>query len=153
MPTVLLPVPHYKQIAPHNCLPACARMVLTYLEQPVTEAALATKLEATVLGTPGNRLLRLNSPTLLVEFGPLTLPLIYNYIDNGAPIIALVRTGFLDYYHVDMAHAVVVVGYDDQYLLLNDPDFDIAPQQATRNGFLAAWGEFDFLAATIKIRV
>lgn len=152
MPTVLLPVPHSKQIGPHNCLPACARMVLSYLGHQMTEAALAAKLQTTALGTPGNRLLRLNSATLLVEFGPLTLPLIYNHLDDGTPVIVLVRTGFLDYWQADMAHAVVVVGYDNQHLLLNDSEFDTAPQQATQNGFLAAWGEFDFLAAIIENR-
>ena len=152
MPTILLPVPHYKQTESHNCLPACARMVLSYLGHKISETSLATKLETTALGTPGNRLLRLNSSALLVEFAPLTLPLIYNQLDNATPVIGLVRTGFLDYWQADMAHAVIVVGYDDQHLLLNDPDFDDAPQRATEIGFMAAWGEFDFLAAIIKSR-
>lgn len=71
MPTVLLPVPHYKQIGSHNCLPACARMVLSYWGQEVGEAKLASRLGTTELGTPGNRLLRLSSASLHVDFGPL----------------------------------------------------------------------------------
>jgi len=127
-------------------------MVLAYLEQEVGEVALAAQLGTTEMGTPGNRLLRLNSAGLSVEFGPLTLPLVYDGLNAGLPVVALVRTLFLDYWQTDLAHAVVVVGYDDEHLLVNDPDFDEAPQRATRTGFLAAWGEFDFLAGTISQR-
>ncbi len=152
MPTVLLPVPHYKQVGARNCLPACACMVLSYLGQEISEAKLASRLGTTELGTPGNRLLRLSSSSLHVDFGPLTLPLIYDRLNDGTPIIILVRTLFLDYWQDDMAHAIVVVGYNDQHLLVNDPEFDKAPQQATPTGFLAAWGEFDYLSAIIRKR-
>jgi len=152
MSTVLLPVPHHRQIGSHNCLPACARMVLSYPGQKVSEAELASRLGTTELGTPGSRLSRLSSPTLHVVFGPLTLPLIYDRLNAGTPVIALARTLFLDYWQADLAHAVVVVGYDDRHLLLNDPGFDDAPQRATHTGFLAAWGEFDHLCCTISKR-
>jgi uncharacterized protein YvpB len=89
---------------------------------------------------------------LQVEFGPLTLSLVYDRLNAGTPVIALVRTLFLDYWQADLAHAVVVVGYDDQHLLLNDPALQDAPQRATPTGFLAAWGEFDYLCGTIVRR-
>ncbi len=152
MPTVLLPVPHHRQIGSHNCLPACAKIVLSYLGQQVSEAELASRLGTTALGTPGSHLLRLSNPTLHVTFGPLTLPLVYNRLDAGTPVIALTRTLFLDYWQTDLAHAVVVVGYDDRHLLINDPALDQAPQRATPTGFLAAWGEFDYLCGTINKR-
>ncbi len=125
-------------------------MVLNYLGHDFSEAELATRLGTTSVGTPGRRLLRLSSLTLDVFFGPLTLALISNHLDNRMPVIALVRTAFLDYWQTDFAHAVVVVGYDDHSLLLNDPAFNDAPQRATPTGFLAAWGEFDNLCATIQ---
>jgi uncharacterized protein YvpB len=127
-------------------------MVLSYLGQRIGETELASRLGATELGTPGSRLLRLSSPTLHIVFGPLTLPLIYDRLDASTPIIALTRTLFLDYWQADLAHAVVVVGYDERHLLLNDPAFDEAPQRATPSGLLAAWGEFDYLCATISKR-
>jgi len=151
VPTILLPVPHYKQSGPRNCLPACARMVLSYLGQSHSEVELASQLGMTELGTPGSRLLR-SSSVLQVEFGPLTLSLVYDRLNAGTPVIALVRTLFLDYWQADLAHAVVVVGYDDQHLLLNDPALQDAPQRATPTGFLAAWGEFDYLCGTIVRR-
>jgi ABC-type bacteriocin/lantibiotic exporter with double-glycine peptidase domain len=152
LPSVLLPVPHYKQVGPHNCLPACAKMVLAYMGREVTEAELVAQLGTTAWGTSGQRLLRLSSPSLRVSFDPLTLLLVYDRLNAGIPVIALVRTVFLDYWQADLAHAVVVVGYDEQYLLLNDPAFDDAPQHATHTGFLAAWGEFDYLCGTITRR-
>jgi ABC-type bacteriocin/lantibiotic exporter with double-glycine peptidase domain len=150
MPAVLLPVPHYKQTGKHNCLPACARMVLGYLGQDVSEADLAARLGTTELGTPGSRLLRLAHPELRIVFGPLTLPLIYNRLNADTPVITLMRTLFLDYWRADLAHAVVVVGYDERHLFLNDPGFDNAPQRVTPTGFLAAWGEFDYLCGIIS---
>ena len=127
-------------------------MVLGYLGQRIDEAELARRLGTTPWGTPGQRLLRLARPALRVFFGPLTLPLIYDRLDAGTPVIALVRTLFLQYWQADLAHAVVVVGYDDQSVLLDDPAFDDTPQHATPTGFLAAWGEFDYLCGTITHR-
>lgn len=149
MPSVLLPVPHYPQTGKYNCLPACARMMLGYLGLSVTEEELATKLGTTPLGTTGRNLLRLQNSSLSVVYGPLTLPLIQTELDQNRPVIVLVSTIFLDYWQRDTAHAVVVVGYDEEHLFLNDPAFADAPQTATVDGFLAAWGEFDYLAGVI----
>lgn len=129
---------------------ACLRQDGTgILGQSTPEPDLATQLGTTALGTPGSRLLRLSSLDLEVNFGPLTLPLIYDWLNAHVPVIALVRTLFLDYWQIDMAHAVVVVGYDEQQIYINDPAFDDALQRATPNGFLAAWGEYDYLAGLI----
>jgi ABC-type bacteriocin/lantibiotic exporter with double-glycine peptidase domain len=152
MPNVLLPVIQHKQIGEFNCLPACACMVLRYLGQKADEAGLAKRLGTTERGTPGNRLLRLSSSTLEINWGSLTLPLIRYQLDSGAPVIALVRTIFLDYWEDDMAHAVVVVGYQNDDLWLNDPALVNAPQRASKDGFLAAWGEYDYLCATFLKR-
>lgn len=124
-------------------------MVLRYWGLRSTEEDMARQLGTTSLGTPGSRLLRLNSPAMQVFFGPLTLPMLRSHLEQRQPVIALVRTIFLDYWEDDLAHAVVVVGFDDESLLLNDPAFNIAPQRASVNGFLAAWCEFDYLCASI----
>lgn len=148
MPSVLLPVPQHKQVGEFNCLPACACMVLRYFGQSADEFALAKRLGTTELGTPGSRLLRLQSAQMEVNFAPLALPLIYAQLELGAPVVALVQTILLDYWQEDFAHAVVVVGYGEGEIWLNDPAFDHAPQRASIDGFLAAWGEFDYLCAT-----
>ena len=127
-------------------------MVLQYWDRPRTEEDLAIHLGTTVLGTPGSRLLRLSSPEFQVFFGPLTLPLVRSSLERGRPVIALVRTVFLDYWEEDFAHAVVVAGFDEESLLLNDPAVKDAPQRASVTGFLAAWGEFDYMCGTIAKR-
>ena len=150
MPSVSLPVPHYKQAGSYNCLPACAKMVLAYMGEQVSEQTLALQLETTPLGTPGGRLLRLSRYHRVdVEYIPLTLDLLHFHLRNNTPVIILVRTIFLDYWEKDTAHAVVVVGYDGETLLINDPAFVEAPQKATNNGLLAAWGEYDFYAGLL----
>ncbi len=73
-------------------------MLLSYLGQSHSEVELASQLDTTELGTPGSRLLRLRSPVLQVEFGPLTLSLVYDRLNAGTPVTALVRTLFLDYW-------------------------------------------------------
>jgi ABC-type bacteriocin/lantibiotic exporter with double-glycine peptidase domain len=124
-------------------------MVLGYWGIQSTEVDLARQLGTTSMGTPGSRLVRLSSPTMQVFFGPFTLTMLKRHLEQRQPVIALVRTMFLDYWHDDLAHAVVVVGSDDDGLLLNDPAFDVAPQRASIDGFLAAWCEFDYLCASI----
>jgi hypothetical protein len=64
--------------------------------------------------------------------------------------IVFVQTQFLDYWVENSPHAVVLVGIDEEHVVyLNDPAFEIAPQIASIDGFLAAWIEMDEVAATI----
>lgn len=87
-----------------------------------------------------------------VFYGTLALSFVQNYVRRGIPVIALVNTLFLDYWHSETAHAVVVVGFDENQVFLNDPAFETAPQVATETGFLAAWGEFDYLCGVLRKR-
>ena len=122
-------------------------MVLAYLGINITEEAAAKQLGTTEYGTPASRLLRLATSGLTIELGPLSLEMVRAALLSGNPVIALVNTQFLDYWHEETAHAVVIVGFEDSVLLLSDPAFEDAPQRASTNGFLAAWGEFDYQCA------
>lgn len=51
----------------------------------------------------------------------------------------------------DSSHVAVVVGYDDEYVYLNDPAFADAPQRVLWDGFLAAWEEYDRMAAIVSV--
>ena len=104
------------------------------------------------MGTSGRQLLRLNSTSVQVEYVPLTLPLLRRHLDRKIPIIVLVETIFLDYWEADFAHAVVIIGYEDNFLWINDPAFKLAPKRASLDGFLAAWSEFDYLSGIITLR-
>jgi ABC-type bacteriocin/lantibiotic exporter with double-glycine peptidase domain len=124
-------------------------MVLDYLGMPRSETELANQLQTTPFGTPGSRLLQLSDQQLHVSYEQLTLSLLQSHLLRQNPVIVLVRTVFPDYWQEDTAHAIVVVGQDDEHILIDDPAFNDAPQLASFNGFLAAWGEFNFLASVI----
>jgi len=124
-------------------------MALEYLGISRSESELVRQLQTMTWGTPGNRLLQLNDQQIHVSYAPLPFPLLQSHLERQTPVIVLVRTLFLDYWQEDTAHAVLVVGQDEEHILINDPALDNAPQHASLNGFLAAWGEFDFLAGII----
>lgn len=53
----------------------------------------------------------------------------------------------------DTSHVVVIVGYDDRNVSLNDPAFADAPKSVLWDGFMAAWEEYDRQAAIIEPQV
>ncbi len=150
MPHNLLPVPHLRQETPHSCLETCARMVLAYLGESVTEEQLLALFEGTEFGTPANRLTRLERMSYSVDIGPSTLELIRSKLESRLPSITLVNTAFLNYWHESTRHAVVVIGINSEHVYLNDPAFPSAPQTASLDSFLAAWIEMEQISATIS---
>ena len=68
----------------------------------------------------------------------------------GQPAILFVRTGFLGYWHKDVAHAIVVVGAEeDQQFWLHDPALPTGPVDVSWDELLAAWAEFGYRGAAI----
>jgi predicted double-glycine peptidase len=68
----------------------------------------------------------------------------------GFPPIVLLRTAHLPYWERETAHAVVVVALDAEQSTLNDPAFPAAPQTVSRDAFMLAWSDFDYLYAVIR---
>jgi hypothetical protein len=66
-------------------------------------------------------------------------------------MILFLRTGFLDHWQRDVAHAVIVVrAEDDQRFWLHDPALSTGPVVVSWHGVLAAWAEFGYRAAVIS---
>ena len=149
MPNALLSVPHFEQSRDGACLPACARMVLAYWGQSVTESRLARILNTKTFGTPISNTTRLIRLGFVVEHYSLELDQLYAYLSTGIPVIARVWTGLLTYWTVPTSHVVVVVGIDDANVYVNDPSFAVHPQCVALNSFLAAWGEYDATAVIV----
>ena len=150
MPNVLLQAPHYSQSRDGMCLPACVRMVLAHQGRYFSEDALAALLKTKDFGTPISNAVRLKQWGLSIEVGPCTENRLRAELLEGRPIIARVWTAMLDYWGVETSHVVVVVGFDDEGVYLNDPATEIWPIHVSWNGFLAAWFEFGQTAVIIR---
>jgi uncharacterized protein YvpB len=141
MPTILLPVPHYKQIQEADCLPACVAMVLAFINYPINYRQILNSLETSAYGTVASHVLNLTQWKLQVTYAEGELSTIRQFIEQGHPVIVLVQTGELSYWGHDTMHAIVVVGYDKQHFYVNDPHFDTFPLIVSSGDFDLAWFE------------
>ncbi|MBP1464216.1 C39 family peptidase [Candidatus Chloroploca sp. M-50] len=150
MPNVLLPVPHYRQSRDGYCLPACVRMVLAYWGDLRDEATLARQLGTKRYGTPMTAVTRLAlRHRYEVQLTSLTDTLLQTYLDRSVPVLARVWTAMLPDCDVVSSHVLVVVGYDEGGVYVNDPAFDAYPLHVPWAAFLAAWAEFDETAVIV----
>ena len=136
MPKRLLHVSHRKQSQRADCLAACAAMVLDYIECPCSYQRLLDLLNIKLIGAPSSNILQLARLGVSVVHDAGSLEELESQIAQGRPCIVFLDTGELPYWSEATFHAVVVVGMDDEYVYVNDPAFDQAPQFAT-------WGDFD----------
>lgn len=152
MPKHLLPVPHVQQRESADCLAACATMVLTHVGIEIPYHQLLKVLRIGTYGTPGRNLLHLADLGVQVTYGPSSFAELTERLRDGHPSIALVRTSELPYWTYATNHAVVIVGFDDESVYVNDPHFGEAPQQVSIGDFMLAWLEFDYRAAVIELQ-
>jgi ABC-type bacteriocin/lantibiotic exporter with double-glycine peptidase domain len=150
MPTISLAVPHCKQEWNKSCVAACTRMVLLFHGRDVPEADLRVLLKTDAEGSKPSSLTALASLGFDVTFVQATLGDLEAALSAGSPPIVFVYTGLLGYWPVTCDHAAVVVGLDDDFVYLNDPYFDTAPQKVERREFLAAWSFYESWAAILK---
>lgn len=149
-----LRVSHQIQQEQADCLVACAAMVLTYhsisFRHPHLPRLLKTQKQGTVFGN----LAFLEKIDVHTEVGKSNdydnITLLTSTLENSNPLIVGVLTSELQTYWKERAyHAVVVVGMDEQNVLLNDPAFKHSPQIVPIDEFLIAWGEHDYLYAIL----
>lgn len=79
-------------------------------------------------------------------------PELERHLDEGKPVIARVWTAMLDYWQQVTSHVVVVIGYDEQGVTVNDPTLPHGGRAIPWDAFLAAWVEFDETAVIIVRR-
>jgi len=143
-------VPLRRQTQPADCLAACAAMILDFLGQSLSYKKLLALLNIGPYGTPRRNILQLTTAGLRVDYGEATPDILAAYLESGRPVIAFVDTGELPYWAESTNHAVVVVGLDDETVLVHDPAFD-SPQTVPREDFELAWLECDNVCALITI--
>jgi ABC-type bacteriocin/lantibiotic exporter with double-glycine peptidase domain len=127
-------------------------MVVRYYGIEVDPSWLRQILEATPIGTPGFKLRNLAAYGYQVDYAPATDErVLVDALEAGVPPIVLIRTDNLTYWSTNTAHAVVVIGLDDETVTVNDPAF-AAPQRIAYHEFMLAWSDFDYLYSLIQPR-
>lgn len=131
-------------------MPACVRMVLAHLGDLRPENELVRVLAGYEFGTPASNIRKLARLGYRVEYGVMQWEdLTRAVMDNLHPIV-FVDAQFLPWADFAGFHAVVVNAVEVEHIELLDPASEIAPQMLSKDGFLAAWEEFDRRAALIS---
>ncbi len=156
MPSVSINKPHHKQEHEASCLPACAKMLLNFLGNKIEENTLRDLLVTDEGGTSALNILMLNAslPDTKAELHIWLLMDLINYLEEKQqPCIVTVVTTNLPYWdEAEHSHAVVVCGFDEENIFINDPFFDAEEFTVPIEAFLAAWSETENLAITIERR-
>ncbi len=150
MPNAWLNVPHYKQEYHYSCVAACARMVLAHLGSQRTEAELREQLGTKESGTRVGNLTSLETWGIDVSLRESNLSQLRDAVALDTPVMVFLETGPLDYWTLDVAHVVVVVGMDVNTAYVNDPFFDTAPTPVPLSQFELAWAKTGQFAAFVR---
>lgn len=126
-------------------------MLLAYVDIEVSYPHLLRLLNVQSFGTPARNLYRLSQTGVEVVYREGSMSILEEAILAGRPCITLVRTEFLPYWTYSTDHAVVVVGIDDDHILLDDPAFAQHPMRVTRLEFELAWMEFNYRYCVITV--
>lgn len=110
-------------------------------------------LETGLAGTPvlNVALLPGHVPGCSVTIASASLGDLARWVEDRHPPIVLVGTGPLSSWQIECLHALVVVGIEEQTILVNDPAAGSGPSSIPRAEFLAAWGELAQLTAVIEV--
>lgn len=146
-----LAVSHRRQLQQADCLAACAAMILDYLQLSVDYPRLLQLLEIRSYGAAFSNLCRLEMLGVSVTMKKGSVAMLREAVKNGLPVIVAVDTAALTYWTDDTAHAVVVVGFEQDCVLVNDPEFEQAPQSVPLDEFLLAWLEHNYRQAIIRM--
>ena len=150
-PIPWLPISHRQQNDKADCLVACVLMVLDYLGDTHTAEQLIRLFDMDPdLGVPASRVKRLERWGLRVLYKTGSIGDLRRHLAQQEPCIVFVNTLHLPYWAEITRHALVVTGIDENYVYLNDPFFDEAPQAVTHLEFMLAWDEFENTYAVIS---
>jgi ABC-type bacteriocin/lantibiotic exporter with double-glycine peptidase domain len=124
-------------------------MVLAYWRRDVTYSALLRLLRIQPYGAPAGNIRLLSGLGVRVTYSKTSLRGLEALLDQGLPVIVFVRTGELPHWTYQTDHAVVVVGFDEDHMCVNDPDRSGAPIAVPAGDFELAWMERDHAYAVI----
>jgi ABC-type bacteriocin/lantibiotic exporter with double-glycine peptidase domain len=145
----VISLPHYLPSAESSCLAACVRMVLAYWGETTSEEDVAGLLGICSWGVPASAIRRLSQWGWDVDYGRGARVGLTQWLQEGIPVIAFVRTDFLEHWETDVGHAIVVAGMADEQVHVYDPVMEDAPMSISVISFDAAWTEMDYGYAVI----
>ena len=125
-------------------------MVLDYLDVQIVYERLLEILKVDYFGASAYNLNYLASLGLAVTVDIHNMTVLREVLASGSPIIAFINTGELSYWPQITDHAVVVIRFDEDQILINDPAFEEHPLGVINTKFELAWLRFDYLGAVIK---
>lgn len=148
--TLILPVDFVQQQRVGECLAACAAMVLNYVGKPIAYRRLVSALEIIpTVGTPSSKIRNLVRLGVTVQYQRGTIERLCDHIRNNQPCIIFVQTAELPYRKDITDHAVVVVGFDERFFYIHDPEFAESPINVPHGDLDLAWLEHDELYAVL----
>ena len=128
-------------------------MVLAYLGILRTYDWLSKVLETTAIGTPFFHVKKLSvALSVVVELGNHALLAQFEPIlESGLPVLATVDSDDGQYWPHYPNHVVVIVGFNNDEVYVNNPALGEAPQTIDMNTFLWAWSRRDYEYAVIRL--
>jgi ABC-type bacteriocin/lantibiotic exporter with double-glycine peptidase domain len=124
-------------------------MVLNYWHRPSRIEQLIHLLRISAAGASFRNLLFLKALGVEVSIFQAEMTDLSACLSRNIPPIVFVDTGELAYWPERTAHAVVVIGMDEEWVYFNDPAFSDAPKQVSLAEFDLAWLEMDQYCAII----
>jgi ABC-type bacteriocin/lantibiotic exporter with double-glycine peptidase domain len=124
-------------------------MILDYLGVQVAYDRLLKLLKIEPFGASAYNLRYLSSLGLNTGIDVRDMTSLRELIQLDTPVIALVDTGELPYWSQKTNHVVVVVGFNEEQIFVNDPAFANHPVAVDQVAFELAWLGFDYLSAVI----
>lgn len=127
-------------------------MILDYLGFNFDEERLSEILSTTPRGTKAINIAKIQDIGVDVSIHSASLFDLCNMLEERVPCIVFLWTGNLKYWNIACWHAVVVVGFEEDAIYINDPFFSDAPKKVVLDSFLEAWSHYDFILAEIRKR-
>jgi len=142
MPNVYIKKPHHKQEQTSSCIPACVKIMLEFFGIKLSESELRLKLKTKPSGTHIINIFTLNDEPYgiysTIEFWSLTQ--LKAYLEKSKlPCIVMLWTEYLNHWDSECLHSVVVHGFDDSHIIINDPNFTQKEFYVPFEDFLNAW--------------
>lgn len=155
MPRIYINKPHHKQEKDSSCIPACVRIMLEFFGIKMSESELRLKLKTKHFGTHVINIFSINDEPYgiysAIEFWSLNQ--LKAYLETyKTPCIVTLWTEYLDHWDSECLHSVVVHGFDDKHIIINDPNFEQKEFYVPFEHFLNSWQINDGLVILFKRR-